>query len=134
MAIEPNPIERLIQILALFLIAAAFAFFGVSSDGRGGRTPEMTLPPNAFLIQVNEARVDLTAGTVQVIGYIQDGCSDPVQMLQRLEGQTIYVDLFRVIPSGQNCPRNIVDYNETHTLNYAIDSTYTVIVNGVTAQ
>lgn len=134
MAIEPNPIERLIQLMILFLVAAAFTFFGVSEGSRGGRAPEMTLPPNAFLIQVNEARVDLTAGTVQVIGYIQDGCSDPVQVLQRLDGQTLYLDLFRVIPAGQNCPRNIVDYNETHSLDYAIDSTYSVIVNGVTAQ
>lgn len=64
-----------------------------------------------------------------VEGYQPDGCASPVKVDQRQEDNTIYVDIFRELPSDTACPAVIVPYDETIRLGSFEPGTYTIIVN-----
>lgn len=69
--------------------------------------------------------------TLQVTGYIPDGCEYPVQVVQRREGNTVYVEIFRDVPLAATCLAVQPDYAAEILLEGTFEpGLYTIDVNG----
>lgn len=71
---------------------------------------------------------------LQITGYQPDGCTFPVQVDHIVEGRTVTVDIYRVLPIDIMCAAVIVDYNETLNLGSLPAGRYTFIVNEVVVE
>lgn len=71
---------------------------------------------------------------LQITGYQPDGCTFPVQIDHIVEGRTVTVDIYRVLPIDIMCAAVIVDYNETLNLGSLPAGRYTFIVNEVVVE
>ncbi len=134
----PNPFDWVLRILFfLFLF-----FFGTSTTvevpGQGGGAPPPASGNTAevpTVIEVVDARLMESFPvqiSLQVRGYQPDGCTFPVIVEQRREGNTIFVRIYREIPIDIMCTMQLVIYNETIMLDGGFEpGTYTIDVNGV---
>jgi hypothetical protein len=69
--------------------------------------------------------------TLQVTGYHPYSCELPVQVEQRREGNTIFVDIYREIPPNVRCGGEAVPYADDILLEGEfVNENYVVIVNG----
>lgn len=70
---------------------------------------------------------------VRVIGYQPDGCDFPVHVDQIRDGNTIYVEIYRIVPQDVMCTMIVKRYDETIHLSGAFSAgqNYTIFVNGV---
>ncbi|MCC6804738.1 MAG: hypothetical protein IT319_17780 [Anaerolineae bacterium] len=70
-----------------------------------------------------------------ISGYQPDGCDIPVQVSQRREGNTVYVDIYRDLPQSVMCPAILREYSESIHLDGFFESgTYTIRVNDFTLE
>lgn len=73
---------------------------------------------------------------LNVSGYQPDGCILPIHVDQSRAGNTITVEIYRVLPPDVMCPMVIQPYQDSIPLAgpFDVSTTYTVIVNGVTVE
>lgn len=66
-----------------------------------------------------------------VQGYQPDGCEFPVEVTQQRQGNTVVVEIFRIMPLAAACPMMIVDYEDIIKLDGTFETgqTYTIRVN-----
>jgi len=68
------------------------------------------------VIETVSATVEDGAIVVNAVGFIPDGCESETLREVTVDDETAQVTLYRNIPPGVMCPMNIVDYDETFTL------------------
>lgn len=66
---------------------------------------------------------------LEVTGYQPDGCEFPVQVDTRQEGDTLYVDIYRLVPNNVRCPRSITPYEASISLGAFEPGEYTININ-----
>lgn len=73
--------------------------------------------------------------SLEVSGYIQDGCDFPIQIEQDVRETAVTIRIYRQVPTDVMCPAVIVDYAETITVDgrFSGDSV-TVTVNDITTR
>jgi hypothetical protein len=142
MAPEPvgNPFENLIRLLLLvfFIFTSYFTIAGRSQtpleppvDGTGGALPSgsevLTVieSVDALILESAPPQINL-----HVTGYQPDGCTFPVQVEQSVDGNTITVRIYRVLPPDIMCTMQLVPYDVTIPLGSFESGEYTIDVNG----
>lgn len=71
---------------------------------------------------------------LQITGYQPDGCTFPVQVDHVVEGRTVTVDIYRIMPLAVMCPAVIINYDQTLNLGSLPAGRYTFIVNEVVVE
>lgn len=71
---------------------------------------------------------------IHVTGYQPDGCTYPVLVDETRDGNTITLDIYRILPPDIMCTMNIVGYEDSFNLGMFDPGTYTIIVNGFTVE
>ena len=72
---------------------------------------------------------------LQVSGYHPDGCDAQVEVVQRREGNQVFVELYRVLPAAVMCPMVLRPLEETVFLEGGFEpGTYRIDVNGVVTE
>ena len=144
MAPEPvgNPFENLIRLMLLiFFIFTSYLTIGGRSDmsaepPRDG-SASGELPSGSEVLTVIETVDALILESappqinLHVTGYQPDGCTFPVQVEQSVEGSTITVRIFRVLPPDIMCTMQLVTYDDTIPLGSFDSGEYTIDVNGM---
>ncbi|MDX1992288.1 MAG: hypothetical protein SF029_07855 [bacterium] len=112
---------------------------------RGARaTPPSTIANRAYHV-INDVDVLIMESfppsappqvSLEITGYIPDGCTAETQLVQRQTGNTITIELYRELPPDAMCPMVISDYQENIALGALRPGRYTINVNGyvVTAE
>jgi hypothetical protein len=69
---------------------------------------------------------------LQVSGYQNHGCDEPIEVTQTLMDTTIAVEIYQVLPPNARCPRNIIPYEAVIPLTVPLTrgAVYTIDVNG----
>jgi len=127
---------RLIQYLLLLIFAL---FFGVESDAPAmpPDSPQGETMRQAILVDNVETQImesDPVQVTLVVTGSIQDGCEIPTMtQVEQLE-DTIYVSIFRDVPTDIMCPMVIQPYEEEIQLGTLQPGSYTIHINDTIIQ
>ena len=67
---------------------------------------------------------------LNISGHQNDACNVPVQVEQRREGNTVYVEIYRLHNPAMMCPFALLQYHDTITLEGGFESgSYTIHVN-----
>jgi hypothetical protein len=93
------------------------------------RSPHVIDDVQALVLESFPPQVILMAS-----GYIPDGCTTETHIDTRREGNTVYVEVYRLLPVDAVCPAVIVDYRERIPLGSFSPGTYTFEVNGVSLE
>jgi hypothetical protein len=126
------------DILIRLLIILFMLFFGIrQSPDTPAPEPEETIHAlthidsvQAMILRSFPAQINLV-----ISGYQPDGCDFPVQVIQRREGNTVTVEIFREVPLAVMCPAVLREYNESIHLDGSFEpGTYTIHVNDFTLE
>lgn len=110
-------------------------FEGTFTVGESSMPTDGTLMPHFITdVQVLIAESFPVQVMLQITGYQPDGCTFPVQVDHSVEGRTVTVDIYRVLPIDIMCAAVIVNYNETLNLGSLPAGRYTFIVNEVVVE
>ncbi len=123
--------------LALFLTACAVP----ARDSNA--TDSLPAPPTARVsdatrnapvvveaVQVNVLESNPPQLSLEITGYIPDGCEVPVEIRQQREGNTVQVELNRELPADQGCTAIVRDYEGTVRLDGSFSpGSYQIEVN-----
>jgi hypothetical protein len=72
---------------------------------------------------------------LQVSGYHPDGCQAPVEVVQQRDGNTVTVQVYRILPAAVMCPMVLQPLEETIRLDGGFEpGTYQIDVNGVVTE
>jgi hypothetical protein len=90
------------------------------------RSPHVIEDVQALVLESFPPQVILMAS-----GYIPDGCTTDTHIDTHRDGNTVYVEIYRLLPVDAVCPAVIVDYRERIPLGSFSPGSYTFEVNGV---
>ncbi len=82
-------------------------------------------------IEVLLAESDPVQVTVEVNGWLPDGCTEHHQTHLTQEGNTITIQITNIRPRGFACATVVTEYQERVSIGTLPAGDYTVIVNGV---
>lgn len=72
---------------------------------------------------------------LQVSGYHPDGCQAAVEVVQRRDGNTVTVEVYRLLPAAVMCPMVLQPLQETIRLDGGFEpGTYQININGVVTE
>ena len=80
---------------------------------------------DALILESDPPQINL-----HVSGYQPDGCTFPVEVEQSVEGNSINVRIYRVLPPDIMCTMQLVPYDDTISLGSFESGAYTIDVNG----
>lgn len=135
-----NPIEILVRILVILflLLFGTMSVTRVPENGGMGTIPDLGQGGggNISLTVIEQVETLILESypyqiTLNVSGYQPDGCTLPVIVEQRREGNTVYVDIYREMPPDVFCTMQLVPYNDTIRLDGGFESgQYQINING----
>lgn len=140
MAPEPvgNPFENLIRLMLIifFIFTSYFTIGGRSEMPLDPPAASGQLPTGSEVLTVIDSVEALILESappqinLHVMGYQPDGCTFPVQVEQSVDGNTITVRIYRVLPPDIMCTMQLVPYDENIPLGSFESGEYTINVNG----
>ncbi len=122
---------RLLIILFTLVFGAQTSTVPPTPDPETTRqSPTQITDVQAVILTSFPAQINLT-----ITGYQPDGCGFPVQVEQHREGNTVTVNICRIMPMSVMCPMVVLPYDESIHLDGSFESgTYTIHVNDFTLE
>lgn len=126
---------RVILFILLLILSSCLGIqLPMTPPDQGGEPP--SVPPGQPYVRqdvtIKQAEIAGFAGqlALNVRGFIPDGCTAPVNVEITTSGDTIAVDIFRMLPADAICPQVVTAYIELIDLPPTIGpGVYTVHVN-----